>query len=223
VAGNVSALPLIIGNTSDDGSVVLDQLDSPGQIVDLAVTFTQVKYPKRYYPDLATEESSVIKNELGRRLARDAFFTVTTHKLAEAHGPRKSTWRYYFDYTAENLRTHVPNGTRHGDDVNFTMNTLDAAPPFPPGKPQEPVAITAKDREVADRASEYWFKFASTGNPGQDWPQHTATADKTLLLGESVSVATDFMQQHHEDAEFENMDAFNRIGTAMDNFMASRG
>ena len=227
VAGTVSALPLIIGNTSDDGSTVIDQLKDrdPGQIVDLAVLSTQVKYPKRYYPDLATQESPVIRNELGRRLARDAFFTVTTHKLAEAHGPRASTWRYYFDYTAENLRPDVPNGTRHGDDVNFTMNTLDAFPPFPPGKPQEPVPIVAKDREVADRTSELWFKFASTGTPAPatEWPLHTATADKTLLLGESVSVATDFMQQHVESAEFENMDAFNRIGTAMDKVMAGLG
>jgi para-nitrobenzyl esterase len=227
VGGNVSALPLIIGNTSDDGSVVIDQLKdrNPGQIVDLAVLATEIKYPKRYYPDLATQESSVIKTELGRRLARDAFFTVTTHKLAEAHGPRASTWRYYFDYTAENLRTAVPNGPRHGDDVNFTMNTLDAYPPFPPvppgGAPQ-PVAITAKDREVADRTSELWFKFASTGTPASatEWPLHTATADKTLLLGATVSVATDFMQQHAANATFENMEAFEQIGAAMDKIVA---
>ena len=55
------------------------------------------------------------------------------------------------------------------------------------------------------------------------WPRQTAEADKTLLVGESISVATDFMQQRHEDAEFETMDAFNRVGTAMDNLMAGLG
>ncbi|XXY22797.1 carboxylesterase family protein [Sorangium sp. So ce216] len=237
VAGTVSALPLIIGNTSDDGSVVIDQLPGgdPQQIVTLAQFKAGITYPKRYYSDL-WDEAQVDQKELGRRLARDAFFTVTTHKIAEAHGPRASTWRYYFNYTAENLRPHVPNGTRHGDDVPFTMNTLDAAPPFPPiplvppippgtVPVPEPVAITATDRAVANSVSAYWFNFAKTGTPAPatEWPLHTATADKTLLLGESVSVATDFMQQHHEDAKYENMVAFERIGVAMDETAAGQG
>lgn len=222
--GEAAALPLIIGNTSDDGSVVIDQLEGPEQIVTLTTTFTEVKRPKLYYPDLAALPSPP-RAELGRRLGRDAFFTVTTYKIAEAHGKRATTFRYYFDYTAEKHRATVPNGTRHGDDVGFTMNTLHAAPPFPPGKPAEPVEVTAKDREVADRVSAYWFAFASTGAPTSStaWPPHTEEEDKTLYLGETVKVETDFMQQHHADAEFENMEAFDKVGTAMDNVMAGLG
>ncbi|WNG57284.1 carboxylesterase/lipase family protein [Archangium gephyra] len=221
--GEVAALPLIIGNTSNDGSVVLDQLKgNPSQIVDLAVSFTQVKRPKRYYPDLA-EQTFPNQDELGRRLARDAFFTVVTYRIAKAHSQRAPTWRYYFDYTAENHRPFVTKGTRHGDEVAFTMDTLKYSPPFPPGQPQNPVTVTAKDYEVASSISDRWFNFASTGEPSPAWPQQTAEADKTLLVGQSISVATDFMQQHHEDAEFENMDAYNRVGTAMDNLMAGLG
>lgn len=229
--GEVAALPLIIGNTSDDGSVVLDQLKGEGegedkgkprQIVTLAKTFTQVKLPKLYYPDLADKLFPDL-DELGRRLARDAFFTVATYRIAQAHSQRAPTWRYYFDYTAENHRPFVTKGTRHGDEVAFTMDTLKYAPPFPPGQPRNPVTVTAKDYEVASSVSERWFNFASTGEPSPQWPRQTAEADKTLLVGESISVATDFMQQHHKDAEFENMDAYNRVGTAMDNLMAGLG
>ncbi|WP_224367461.1 carboxylesterase/lipase family protein [Hyalangium versicolor] len=221
--GEVAALPLIIGNTSDDGSVVLDQLQgNPSQIVTLAVTTTQVKRPKLYYPDLA-EQASPDQNELGRRLARDAYFTAATYRIAKAHSKRAPTWRYYFDYTAENHRPSVTKGTRHGDEVAFTMDTLKYAPPFPPGQPQNPVTVTTKDYGVASSISERWFNFASTPEPSPEWPRQSAEADKTLLVGESLSVATDFMQQHHKDAELENMDAFNRIGTAMDTLMASLG
>jgi para-nitrobenzyl esterase len=221
VEGQPAALPLIIGNTSDDGSIVIDQLKGgPEQVVDLAVNLTEIKYPKRYYPDLATQDSDLIKPELGRRLARDAFFTVTTYNIAVAHSKRAPTWRYYFDYTAENLRPTVSKGTRHGDDILFTMNTLDFAPPFPPGQPTNPVEVTAKDREVASHASEYWPAFARTGTPssaaGPEWPPHTEGQDKTLVLGESAKVETDFMQQRAEGAFFKNMVAFEKIGDAMD-------
>ncbi|EPX64702.1 hypothetical protein D187_000124 [Cystobacter fuscus DSM 2262] len=67
---------------------MLDQLKgNPSQIVDLAVSVTQVRFPKRYYPDLA-EQDSPDQDELGRRLARNAFFTVATYRLAKAHSQR---------------------------------------------------------------------------------------------------------------------------------------
>jgi len=229
VNGQVANLPLIIGNTSNDGSVVLDVPGiEPGTIVLVAVG--QVEKPKYQYPDLATQDSNVIRPELGRRLARDAVFTVTTYNIAKAHSARAPTWRYYFDYTAEKHRATVDKGTRHGDDVVFTMNTLDYAPPFPPGKPDEPVEVTAKDRQVASLANEYWFKFAATGTPssatGPEWPSHTDGQDKTLVFGEFdepsefAKVETNFMQEHAEAAELENMVAFDKIGTAMDNIMS---
>jgi len=220
--GEVAALPLIIGNTSDDGSVVLDvPLVEPGTIVDLASLV--VNTPRNYYPDLAPQQPLKIRAELGRRLARDAVFTVTTYNIAKAHNKRAPTWRYYFDYTAENHRATVTKGTRHGDDCSFTMNTLAYAPPFPPGHPETPVEVTAKDREVASHANEYWFQFAVTGAPssatGPAWPRHEEGQDKTLLMGASFEVKTDFMQQHHEDAALENMVAFDKVGKAMDNIM----
>jgi para-nitrobenzyl esterase len=106
------------------------------------------------------------------------------------------------------------------------MSSLDAAPPFPPvppGTPPVPVPVTANDRTVADRVSAYWFNFAKTGVPSPEWPKNEAGQDKTLLLGAAVSVATDFMQQHHADAKYENMEAFEMIGAKMDEIAAKQG
>ncbi|KFE72238.1 Carboxylesterase type B [Hyalangium minutum] len=227
--GAVSALPLIIGNTSDDGSVVLDVPGiNTGSIILVAVTglpapIPTPDVPRNYYPDLASGEAEDVRDEVGRRLARDAVFTVTTYNLAKAHSKLAPTWRYYFDYTAENHRATVPKGTRHGDDVIFTMDTLAYAPPFPPGKPNEPVTVTEKDRGVAALANEYFFKFAVTGTPssatGPAWPQNKEGQDRTLVLGESTKVESDFMQQHAEGATMENMVAFDKVGKKMDNIM----
>jgi para-nitrobenzyl esterase len=105
------------------------------------------------------------------------------------------------------------------------MNALAAAPPFPPNEPENPLAVTPKDQEVADRVSALWCKFAITGTPASatEWPPHAAGQDKTLYLGESVEVKTDFMKDHHPDAALENMEAFEKVGVAMDNAMALLG
>ncbi|WP_224371884.1 carboxylesterase/lipase family protein [Hyalangium versicolor] len=226
--GEVAALPLIIGNTSDDGSVVLDVpgIDT-GSVLLLAATglpapIPNPDVPRNYYPDLASEAGDV-RSKVGRRLTRDAVFTVTTYNIAKAHSKIAPTWRYYFDYTAENHRATVPDGTRHGDDVAFTMDTLAYAPPFPPGKPKEPVEVTEKDRRVAALANEYVVTFAISGTPsavtGPEWPQDKAGQDRTLVLGESTQVKSDFMQQHVEAATMENMVAFDKVGKKMDNIM----
>jgi para-nitrobenzyl esterase len=220
--GEAAPLPLIIGNTSDDGSVVLDIVPA-GVIFDMAPEH-KIRTVRYYYPDLAErQDAPALRPELGRRLARDAFFTVTTYKIAEAHGKRAPVWRYYFDYTAENHRATVPDGTRHGDDVAFTMNTLAFAPPFPPDSPENPLAVTATDEEVASRVSEYWFEFGRTGTPssstGPEWPKHAEGQDKTLLLGQFIEVRTDFMKQHFGETPMDNMSAFDEVGKVLDKFM----
>ncbi|WP_437817617.1 carboxylesterase/lipase family protein [Sorangium sp. So ce1078] len=222
--GEAAELPLIIGNTGDDGSVVLDvEGIYPITIIGMAPE-DRIGPPRYYYPDLANvEDIASIRTDLGHRLARDAFFTVTTYKIAMAHSKRAPVWRYYFDYTPENLRDKVTFGTRHGDDVGFTMNTLDIARPFPPGEPQNPVVVTDKDREVASRVSEYWFEFGRTGVPssstGPEWPQHAEGQDRTLVVGETIEVREKFMQQHFGKPPVVNMVAFDETGKVADGIL----
>jgi para-nitrobenzyl esterase len=167
----------------------------------------------QYYEDLKSKPvDDEVKKEAGRRISRDAFFTVVTNKLAESHRKLAPTWRYYYEYTAENLAALFPNGPRHGDDILFTMNTGDFAPLLPP--PAE-ASFTARDRTFAGKVSEYWFEFARTGVPvcanGPPWPVQTSNSDdqtKTLRLGETITVETDLMQSH--------MPKFEGIGVGFD-------
>ena len=58
--------------------------------------------------------------------------------------------------------------------------------------------MTAEDREFARRASDYVFEFARTGKPAASdspaWPSHRARQDKTLVLGETITVQSNFMR-----------------------------
>jgi para-nitrobenzyl esterase len=145
-------------------------------------------------------------------VGRDGFFTEATNALAHAHAKHGGkAWQYYFDYTAENLQPTVTKGTRHGDDVAFTMDTLDHAvihaPPVTYPPTTEQIGFTPADHAFADKVNEYWFQFASTGTPScagsPSWPETTAEHSNTLMLGNAaatdkgqISLEADFMKAH---------------------------
>jgi para-nitrobenzyl esterase len=226
--GDAMKLPLIIGNTSDDVSVVFDGGLTEQQMITLSgkSPITIVKY----YPDLEQEADKLDLTEIGRRVGRDGFFTEATNQVAHAHARNDApAWQYYYDYTAEGLRSTVTKGTRHGDDVAFTMNTLDYAPIYapPPTSPPttERIAFTPADRAFAAKVADYWFQFARTGTPSsagsQDWPQTTEDHSNTLMLGNAgatdkgeITLNADFMKAHMPDLR--------AIGSAYDTAVALR-
>ena len=131
------------------------------------------------------------QNELARQATRDVVFTMPARWAADRHAKRAPTWRYYFDYTAVKARPKFPNGVPHGAEIGYFLNTVDI---FEGTKD----IMTAEDREVARRASNYVFEFARTGKPAASdspaWPRHSARRDQTLVFGENVSVQTGFMR-----------------------------
>lgn len=221
--GNALHLPLIIGNTSDDVSVVLDTKLTEQSMIDLsgkwAVTLV------KYYPDLEQNPLKLDRVEIGRRVGRDGFFTEVTNRIGHVHTEKGgSAWQYYFDYTADGLRHDVKKGTRHGDDVVFTLDTgnyadLYAPPPTSPPTASKRVTFTPADHAFAHKVSEYWFQFALTGTPScagsPAWPATTAEHSNTLLLGNAkaadkaeITLSPDFMKAH--------MDDFGAIGVSYD-------
>jgi para-nitrobenzyl esterase len=144
--GGEQPLPLIIGNTSDDSSVLKEF--GLGPLTLAAAVPAEYKPLTTYYPDLTWNQGT----ELGRRTGRDSIFTVQTYKIAQGRRERATTWRYYFDYNATCLATDAPNGPRHGDDIVFTLKTGDLAPPTKDH-------FTAEDRVVEDLVSTYWFEL----------------------------------------------------------------
>ncbi|MGH9843855.1 MAG: carboxylesterase/lipase family protein, partial [Blastocatellia bacterium] len=182
-AGREAPLPLIVGNTSDDASVVVAFGVDPTELVKRLGAGGL--FVKALYPGVRDEA------ELGRQAVRDLIFTMPVRRIADRHSKLAPVWRYYFDYTAVRLRPRFPNGVPHGGEIVYTLNTGDLSP----GTKE---IFTDADREYARRVSDYWFEFARTGIPasrgGPLWPRDTGRQDKTMQFGNPMAVQTNFMR-----------------------------
>ena len=176
-------LPLIVGNTSDDASVVAAfGIDGTAVLKRLGAAglFVKVLYP-RVRDD----------RELARQATRDLLFTMPARWIADRHANRAPTWRYYFDYVAVKDRARHLKGAPHGGEVAYVLNTGDI---FEETKD----IFTDRDRDVARRANDYWFAFARTGKPAAPgapaWPDHRGWRDHTMVLGETAAARSHFMR-----------------------------
>ena len=181
-------VPLIIGSTSDDASVVADLNDpdlSQENIYGLLLAGS-FDFDTHYKDEIAKGEA-----EVARQVSRDLMFTATVRRFADNHCKKDSTYRYYFDYTAKELREEIPHGTRHADEIVFVFGTGDLCPPTEGH-------FTDADREFSRKVSEYWFQFARTGTPAASgcptWDKHMligpplGKGDTTLMLAETIKM-----------------------------------
>ena len=184
-AGTEAKLPLILGNTSFDSSVVSDFGINP---VDVIKKLREnLIFVGPLYPDIKNDDA-----ELGRQVCRDLLFTVVPRLLGQQHGKREKTWRYYFEYTAPLLRPRNPFGVGHGSDIPYVFGTAEMCPP-------NQGFFDDESRAFQERVNQYWFEFALTGNPTHEgdsdfWPNHVGDADYTQILGETISTKKDFMK-----------------------------
>ncbi len=182
-AGKEAPLPLILGNTSDDGSVAVAFGIDPADVIKrLGVARIAVR---ALYPGVKDDR------ELGRQATRDLVFTMPVRWIADRHSKLAPTWRYYFDYTAVKNRAKFPNGVPHGGEITYVLNTGDI---YPGTKD----ILTDQDRAFARRISDYWFEFARTGKPASrgspQWLNHNSKQDKTMLFGKTTAIQTNFMR-----------------------------
>lgn len=182
-AGKEAALPLVLGNTSDDSSVVLAFGIDPAAVLrrlGAGGFLVRVLYPG------VTDDS-----QLARQATRDLVFSMPVRWSADRHYRRAPSWRYYFDYIAVRDRGKYPNGVPHGAEVPYFLNTVDV---FEGTKD----IVTAEDREFARRASDYLLEFARTGKPapssGPEWPNHARRQDRTMIFGEEIAIQRNFMR-----------------------------
>ena len=180
--GREATVPLIIGNTSDDGSIAVAMGMDPAAIVKrLGAARVAVK---SLYPKVSSDE------QLGRETVRDLAFTAFARRLAYLHSARAPTWRYYYGYVPSGLRSRQ-SGVPHGGEVALTMGTLDRCQCL--GAP-----VTDADRAASGRVSQHWFDFARSGTPvPQDadaWPRDGQRNAKLLEFGDTDAVRTDFMK-----------------------------
>ncbi len=180
--GKEAQVPLIIGNTSDDGSIAVAFGMDPGAIVKrLGAARIAVK---ALYP------SDLSDSQLGRQTVRDLLFTAFARRIAYLHSSRAPTWRYYYSYVGEGLRSGS-SGVPHGAEIPYTMGTAEGCQCL--GAP-----LTAGDLAAAQRASLHWFDFARSGTPvpgdADRWPRDGRNAARVLELGETDAVRADFMK-----------------------------
>ena len=182
-AGKEAPVPLILGNTSDDASVVLAFGVDPGEVIKkLGASGIFVK---ALYPGVRDQ------GELGRQVARDLVFTMPVRWAADRHSKRALTWRYYFDYTAVNDRPKFPYGVPHGSEIVFALGTSDVYQ-------DTRTVFMDSDRQYARKVSDYWFTFAHDGKPtsagAPRWLNDTAGLDRTMIFGPLTQLQSNFMK-----------------------------
>jgi para-nitrobenzyl esterase len=182
-AGKEAPIPLILGNTSDDASVVLAFGVDPAEVLQ-KMRAAHILL-KMLYPGVKGDR------ELGRQATRDLVFTMPVRWIADRHAKLAPSWRYYFDYTAVQERSRFPDGVPHGSEIVFALDTGDI---YEGTKG----IFTDQDREFARRVSDYWFQFARTGKPAAkgspEWPSDSRGRDRTMQFRQPIAVQANFMK-----------------------------
>jgi para-nitrobenzyl esterase len=182
-AGKETPLPLILGNTSDDASVILAFGIDPLKVV--TNTRGAGFLLKALYPGVRNDP------QLARQATRNLIFTMPVRWIADRHSKLAPSWRYYFDYTAVKERAKFPDGVPHGGEIVYVMDTGDMYE-------GTRSVFTDEDREFAQRVSEYFLEFARTGKPaskgGPAWTNDRAGQDMTMLFGETIVAQPNFMK-----------------------------
>lgn len=174
--GRAHAVPLIIGNNSDDASVI----EAFG--VDPAVLLQKMSRSRillrSLYPGVSDER------QLGREVARDALFTAFARRIAYLHSAKAPTWRYYFTHTGSN----PGNGVGHGGEVPFVLGTVDGCNCL--GR-----LITPPDRTVERRTSNRWAEFVRNREPSGKilWSKDDRRNGQVLEIGDLDTVHPGFM------------------------------
>ena len=174
--GREHPVPLIIGNNSDDASVV----ESFG--VDPAVLVQKMGkariFVRSLYPGVSDQ------SQLGREVARDALFTAFGRRIAYLHSTKAPTWRYYFNHVGPNAST----GVVHGGEVPFVLETLEGCQCL--GRP-----VTPLDRTVERRTGDRWAAFVRIHRPAGEveWPVDDRQRGQVLEIGDEETARPGFM------------------------------
>jgi para-nitrobenzyl esterase len=181
--GKEAKLPLIIGNTSNDVSVLAGfGVDPEAVVKKLGVAGVALG---ALYPGLGRKETA-------RQALRDIVFTMNTRWVADRHGKRGATWRYYFDYVPEKQRASHPDGVGHGADIPFLLDTAGVF---------EGTAgdLTEADRAIARKSADLLLAFARDGVPSArgvpDSQSDELLRDRTLVIGpDAITQQRNFMK-----------------------------
>lgn len=202
-AGDQKALPLIIGSTSNEASVLAAFGMDAGKVMtkmieeggeELADGLDSLKSLYKSDPEVQPGDLDDV-DRFGSLVLRDLLFTMQARWISDYQSKKSSSWRYYFNYVTEADRPNHPHGVAHGNEV---IHTLGTGKIFVGSKD----TFTANDQAVSDKVTAYWFSFASNGIPtgSKAWTKHefeSSTAllprkDKTLKLNDTLELQDNF-------------------------------
>lgn len=196
-AGSQLRLPLILGSTSNEQSILAAFGIDPVQILALIEqhagpeAIENLKDLYRNDPELQIPDDLNDPARFGGLVLRDFLFTMQAHWIAEQHQARlDNARRYYFSYVPEAFRAESgwQHGVPHGGELVFPFDTGGTAYGTE-GK------FSEADRAMAGTVADYWFSFARTGTPAGPvpWPRHSgAFQDRILKLAPSIEAQHNF-------------------------------
>jgi len=186
--GKQLALPLILGSTSGEQSILEAFKIPPQSVIEMIEASPggpeAIAYLKSLYqhdPELDIPDDLNNPQRFGGLVLRDCLFTMQVRWLAEKHSERADARRYYFSYEAEALGA-MPHGVPHGGELVFPFGTG--------GTVLGTERFTKADREMVAKVSNYWFTFAQTGTPEGPpaWQRHlNPLTDRILKLGTDIA------------------------------------
>jgi para-nitrobenzyl esterase len=189
--GRVANVPLIIGNTTDEGTMFALM-----HRVKTAAGWRE--FARRTYPvggdDLLAQYPAASDAEVFASLSRytrDWIFAGTTRGVARATARHnRRVWRYEFTRVNPGAWPVAgpPLGAPHSSELSYVFGELQWANP-------RPNPYDATDRALARTMSAAWVRFASSGDPnGGDlpsWPQGGATDDRRMAFGDTIRFGVD--------------------------------
>jgi para-nitrobenzyl esterase len=112
----------------------------------------------------------------------DAVFVCPARTLARAmaKAQKEPVYRYFFSYAPDDLR-HAAHGASHGAELLFVFDHLRPLGHVP----------TANEQLLAHAVTDYWTRFADTGDPNGPgnipWPRYDAKTDPHVVLDTPVA------------------------------------
>ena len=180
--GGEAALPLVIGNNSDEASVAVAFGIDPAVLIKKLGAARIVVKP--LYPEVKDE------SQLGREVVRDVVFTAFVRRIAYLHSARAPTWRYYFSRVPTNQRTTM-TGVPHGGEIAAVFGVDDACGCLA-------AKVSDDDQAFSKRVGDLWTAFARGAIPespdAPPWPRDSRSAARTMEFGDGLTVRDDFMK-----------------------------
>ncbi|HKU98695.1 MAG TPA: carboxylesterase family protein [Vineibacter sp.] len=184
IGGHFHAVPMIIGNNSDEGSLLTAawtvrtradyrtlMAETFGDAADEALSL----YPAASDSDVPGRVAEVFA---------DTQFNFGVRGVAQAAIARQPrTWRYVFT----RRRAGGDVAPNHGDEVAYVFGNIDAS------RGNTPLPFDATDESLSDAMMDAWVRFATGGNPNggtlPTWPAYDPATDPYLEFGDTIGAA----------------------------------